>query len=148
MCSTPEISPEHLLHRRRDETLDLLRRRARERNEDVGERDVDLRLFFARRHQHGEDAHQQRRERQQRRQLTGEEPARDPPAEPEPARSRSGVSSARRQAELFRAASGSRRDPLAGGEPGEHLDPISRSDVRGAPAAAEVRPRHRGRTPP
>ena len=74
---------EHLLHRRRHEVLDLLGARAGKRDQDIRERDVDLRLFLARRHENRENAHQQRRQRQQRRQLVLEEEPSDPAAEAE-----------------------------------------------------------------
>ena len=69
---------EHLLGRNRDQRLDVLRRRARERHEDVGHRDVDLRLLLARRHDDRERARHQQHERDQRRELRREEEAGDP----------------------------------------------------------------------
>jgi hypothetical protein len=57
---------EHLFRRRRHEVLDVLRRGTWERDEDVRHRHVDLRLFLARRDEHGEHAQQQRDERDQR----------------------------------------------------------------------------------
>ncbi len=62
---------QHLFGRRRDQTLHLARRCARERDEDVGEGHIDLRLFLARRHQHRKHAQQQPDQRQQRCYLGG-----------------------------------------------------------------------------
>src|SRR5260370_5953254 len=74
---------QHLLHGRRDEILDLLRVRAEERNQNIGERDIDLRLLFAGSHEDRERTHQERRQRQQRRELVLEEEPRDPSARAE-----------------------------------------------------------------
>ena len=60
---------QHLLGRRRHHLLDVAHRGARERDQHVGHRHVDLRLFLARRHQHRERAEQQREQREQRRDL-------------------------------------------------------------------------------
>ncbi len=65
----PRDLPQDLLHRGGDEILDLFGARAGERNQDVGEGDVDLRLLLAGGHEHRERAHQQRRQGQQRREL-------------------------------------------------------------------------------
>ncbi len=54
---------QHLLGRPGDKVLDVLDRRPREGDEDVGHGHVDLRLFLARRDQRGEDAEQQRDQR-------------------------------------------------------------------------------------
>ena len=61
--------PEHLLGRCRHHALDILSRCAGKRNQYVRHGDVDLRFFFARRDQHGENPQQQRDQRQQRRNL-------------------------------------------------------------------------------
>ncbi len=64
---------QHLLGRSRHQVFDILDGRAREGDEDVGHRHVDLRLFLARRDQRGEDAQQQRDQRNQRRQRVAQE---------------------------------------------------------------------------
>ena len=73
--------PQYLFHRRRHEILDLFRACAREGNQNIRERHVDLRLFLARRHEHGEDPHQKRRQCQQRREPILEEESREPAAQ-------------------------------------------------------------------
>ena len=65
--------PEDLLGRGRDERLDVLRGRARERDEDVRHRHVDLRLLLARRHDRREDAEEGRDQRDERRELRADE---------------------------------------------------------------------------
>ena len=62
---------ELLFQRRADQLLDLARRRARIRHEDVRHGHVDLRFFLARRHQHRDQAQQQAHERDQRRDRIG-----------------------------------------------------------------------------
>ncbi len=58
---------QHLLGGLGDHFFHIGTGRAREGNDDIRHRDVDLRLFFARRDQHGEQAQQQGHQRQQRR---------------------------------------------------------------------------------
>ena len=72
----PAIWLEHLLGRARHHVLHVGAAGAGEGDQHVGHRHVDLRLFLARRDQHGEDAEQQRDQRQQRRQRVGLEGAR------------------------------------------------------------------------
>ncbi len=57
-----------LLGRPRHQVLHVGAGRPREGDDHAGHRDVDLRLFLARRHQHRKQAQQQRHQRQQRRQ--------------------------------------------------------------------------------
>ncbi len=64
---------QHLLGRRGHRVRHILRRRAGIGDQHVGHGDVDLRLFLARGHQHGECAEQQRHQRQQRRHLRMQE---------------------------------------------------------------------------
>ena len=54
-----------------------------EGNQHIGHGDVDLRLFFARRHQHGKRAEQQGHQRQQRRNVRALEHGRDPAGDSE-----------------------------------------------------------------
>ena len=62
---------QHLLGRPCHQRLHVGTAGAREGDQHVGHRDVDLRLFLARRHQHRKQAQQQRHQRQQRRQGVG-----------------------------------------------------------------------------
>jgi hypothetical protein len=59
---------EHLFHGQRDEILHFGRACAGKSDEHVGEGDIDLRLFLARRHDDCEHAEQHRRKREQWRQ--------------------------------------------------------------------------------
>ena len=68
---------QHLLQWNGDLVFDLDAAGARESHEDIGEGDVDLRLFLARRHDDGEQAQHQGRKRQQRRQFVILELTRD-----------------------------------------------------------------------
>ncbi len=74
---------QHLFERNRDEVFDLDCTSARERHEDVRKGHVDLRFFLARRDRHGEQAHEQPRQRQQRRDLGVLEALCDRAREPE-----------------------------------------------------------------
>ena len=60
---------QHLLHRHGNQVFDLVRTRAGKRHENIGKSDVDLRLFFARRHDDCEQAHEHTGQREQRRDL-------------------------------------------------------------------------------
>ena len=82
----PSISDAILLRRRGHQRLDLPGRRARECDENVGEGDVDLRLLLAGSDEHGEQAEQQARQREQRRDLGVEELPRDSPGDTQPIR--------------------------------------------------------------
>ncbi len=79
----PENLREHLLGGNRDERLDVLRRRPRKRNEDVGHRDVDLRFLLARCHDDGEHARHQQHDRDEGCQLRRQEEPGDPAREAE-----------------------------------------------------------------
>jgi hypothetical protein len=68
---------EHLLGGRRDQRLDVARGCPREGHQHVRHGDVDLRLFLARRHRHGEHAEQERHQREERGELRVLEEARD-----------------------------------------------------------------------
>ncbi len=63
----------HLFGRRGHQVFRFTGRGAGERDKNVGEGDVDLRLLFARRHQDGEQAEQQTHQGQQGGDLGGEE---------------------------------------------------------------------------
>ena len=67
---------EHLLGRPRDHVLHVGAAGPGEGDQHIGHRDVDLRLFLARCHQHREQAEQQRDDRQQRRDRVGLEEGR------------------------------------------------------------------------
>ncbi len=75
-----------LLGRHGDDVVHVLRSRARERDQHVGHRHVDLRFLLLRRHEHREDAQQQADQRQQRRDLRRQEGARDAARDAERAR--------------------------------------------------------------
>ena len=64
---------QHLLGRRRHQALHVLGGSAGEGDEHIRHGDVDLRLFLARRHQHGEQAEQEGDQREQRRHLRMQE---------------------------------------------------------------------------
>jgi hypothetical protein len=68
---------QHLLGRCGHHLLDITHRRPGKRDQHIGHGHVDLRLFLARRHQHREDAQQQRHQRQQWRDLRRLEVGRD-----------------------------------------------------------------------
>ncbi len=72
---------QHLLGRAGDQVLDLHRRGAGDRDEDIGEGHVDLRLFLPRRHQDGEEPQQQPHQGQQRGDGGVLEARRDPPGD-------------------------------------------------------------------
>ena len=69
---------QHLFGRPGDHLFDVAHAGARERDQHVGHRDVDLRFFFARRHAHGEGAEQEGQQGQQRRNLRVLEEGRNP----------------------------------------------------------------------
>ena len=73
----PRDPGEHLFGRRGDHLFDLAHRGPREGDHHVGHRDVDLRLFLARRDHYRKDAQQQGNQCQQRRDLGALEEAGD-----------------------------------------------------------------------
>jgi hypothetical protein len=70
-----------LLSRRGDQALDVACRCTGKRHEHIRHRDVDLRLFLAWCHQHGEHTEQEQDQRDQRRKLTALEEAGDAPGD-------------------------------------------------------------------
>ena len=70
---------QHLLGRPGHHVLHIGTAGARKRDQHVGHRHIDLRLFFARRHQHGKQPQQQGHQRQQRRERIGLKSGRNAP---------------------------------------------------------------------
>ena len=78
--------PEQFFHRPRDAVFDLPRGGARHPDKNIHHRDLDLRLFFPREHQHGKEPEQHRSNHRDRREFRLRKHSGQPAGQPAPRR--------------------------------------------------------------